>query len=275
MNPTGSYKDRGTSVLLSHLIQRGASSCVEDSSGNAGASLAAYTAHFHLPSKIYAPATTSEVKLRQILLYGSEIIRVPGPRQNAADEVIKAANDKTVYASHAYQPFGLPGIATIAYECWETLKMCPGTVIAPVGHGGLLAGIILGFQSLYDRHIIDRLPYFVGVQPAACAPLVKAFREGPASIQNYVGTSSLAEGTLITKPARLKELWQLMEMQNGEFIAIEEEEILPAYHQLARQGIWVEPTSVLAWCAYHRLGEKLPEPIVIILTGAGYKYQPK
>jgi threonine synthase len=140
-NPSGSFKDRGSAVLVSVLVSRGVNQVVEDSSGNAGASLAAYAARSGLKCRIFIPESASGPKLSQIEAYGADLEAIPGSRSQAAEAVRQAAEMGNVYASHAFLPFGLPGYATAAYEIVEQLGANPGTVIAPAGHGNFLLGL--------------------------------------------------------------------------------------------------------------------------------------
>ena len=156
LNPTGSFKDRGSAVLISFLKVRGVNEAIEDSSGNAGASFAGYAARAGLKGRVFVPASASGPKRAQISAYGAEIVAIPGPRSNAAEAVLHEAELGTVYASHAYLPFGLQGYATVAYELVEQLGCAPGTVLAPVGHGSLLLGLGRGFVSLKSAGVIDR-----------------------------------------------------------------------------------------------------------------------
>jgi threonine synthase len=257
-------------VLLSALLSRGVRQAVEDSSGNAGASFAAYAARAGLQARVFVPESASGPKCSQIELYGADLVRVPGPRSAAAQAVLAEVQQGTVYASHAYLPFGLAGIATLAYELWQQLGCAPGAVIAPVGHGGLLLGIVRGFAALKQAGLIERVPYYVGVQAQACAPLVTASISGP--MQPVEGTT-IAEGVRVTHPVRASALLQEILPHSGKFLAIEESEIWAAFHWLSRQGIHVEPTSALAWAAYQQSAAYLPNPVVLILTGSGLKYQ--
>ncbi len=122
-------------------------SAVEDSSGNAGASFAAYAARGGIKARVFIPESASGPKRRQIETYGAELIPVSGPRSAAAEAVEREAQAGEVYASHAYLPFGMAGIATIAYEIFEQLGRAPGTVIAPAGHASLVLGYSARFQS--------------------------------------------------------------------------------------------------------------------------------
>lgn len=271
LNPTGSYKDRGSAVLVSFLRSRGVTDAVEDSSGNAGASFAAYAARAGIKAHIYVPESTSGPKLNQICMYGADVVRVPGPRSEAARAVLEAVARGSVYASHAYMPFGLTGIATIVYELVESLKCAPGTVITPVGHGGLLSGLILGFESLLKAGILQKIPAFIGVQPENCAPIVRAFQSGSFDSAQIVPQPTISEGTAVTKPVHGKELLLKLRSYSGTFLSASEADIRKAYHMLAEQGIYCEPTSALALTPLLNDKIELAGPVVTILTGSGLK----
>ncbi len=275
LNPTGSYKDRGSAVLVSELLARGINEVVEDSSGNAGASFAAYAARAGLACRIFVPEAASGPKRRQIEMYGARLVAVPGPRSEAARAVLDQVNQGAVYASHAYQPFGMAGIATIAYEIWEQCgRKVPGSLIAPVGHGGLLLGLSRGFAALRKVGLTVDQPYFVGVQAAACAPLVRAFHHGLPAMEDVTEEATLAEGVRVRWPVRVKALMAEITPKQGTFLAVSESEISMAYTSLARRGHYVEPTAALGWAALDHLMGRIPEPVVVVLTGLGLKYMP-
>jgi len=274
LNPTGSYKDRGTAVLMSQLLWRGVTSAVEDSSGNAGASFAAYAARAGIRGRVYVPESASGPKKVQIEQYGAELVRIPGPRSEAARAVLQEVKQGAVYASHAYLPFGLAGNATAAYEIWQQLGSGPGSLIAPVGHGGLLLGIMRGFAALQQTGLIGTCPYYVGVQAQACAPAVSLYMHQFGEDIPVQEEATLAEGVRVRQPVRAAAIVAEMGSDGGEMVAIPEEAIFPAFQQAARQGFYIEPTSALAWAAMEFVKKDLPEPVVIILTGAGLKYNP-
>jgi threonine synthase len=271
LNPTGSFKDRGTAPLASFLLSRGIKEAVEDSSGNAGASFSAYAARAGIKARVFVPSYASGPKRKQIEAYGAELMAIAGPRSAAADAVRKAAEDGAVYASHAFLPMGLPGIATIAYELFEQLGGAPGSIIAPVGHGSLLLGIAEGFAALKATGIITNNPVLVGAQARACAPLWALSMQGSAGLAWVSEGDTLAEGVRVLQPLRGDELLKAVDASGGRFVAIEEEQILPARDALAKAGLFVEPTSAIVWAALQEVAADLPEPIVLILTGSGLK----
>ena len=271
LNPTGSFKDRGTAVLVSWLLAAGVNEAVEDSSGNAGASFAAYASRAGIQGKVFIPAYASGPKRIQIDSYGSEVIPVPGPRSKAAEAVLAEVAKGSVYASHAYLPHGTAGIATIAYELLEDLGEPPGTVLIPVGHGSLLLGIWLGFQALFKGGVISRQPKLVGIQAEVCDPLYRAFQAG----EDYPSVSperkTLAEGVAIADPYHGDVVLAAVRESSGIFLHVDEEGIQGGQRSLARLGIYAELTSALVWEGLRQLPPSMPGPVVSIITGHGLK----
>jgi threonine synthase len=271
-NPTGSFKDRGSAALVSFLVSRGVARAVEDSSGNAGASFAAYAARAGIRSQVFVPESASGPKRLQSAAYGAEVVPVPGPRSEAAIAVQQAAAFGVVYASHAWLPHNLAGYATAAFEITEQLVADPGAVVTPAGQGGLLLGMGRGFQALQHAGIIHKIPVLVGVQAAACAPLV-AFQEmGVPGLGFVTEAPTVAEGVRVRSPLRMDAVSRLVQESGGRFVAIEEGDILPGRDCLAGLGFYVEPTSALVWQAVFTLLPHLPDPVVVLLTGSGYKW---
>ena len=274
LNPTGSYKDRGSAVLVSQMLARMVYSSVEDSSGNAGASFAAYCTRAGIAAKVYVPERAAGPKRRQIEEYGAELVAVPGPRSEAAKAVLQAVDDGEAYGSHAFLPFGIPGIATIAYELLEQAGGRIGTVIAPAGHGALLLGIMRGFAALVKAGQLAAEPYYVGVQAENCSPLALAYRSGLEKMADAFEGNTVAEGVRVSTPVRARAILKHLSTTSGEIIAIPEAEILPACQELAQKGIYAEPTSALVWAALNRIKIEIPRPIILIISGNGLKYYP-
>ena len=271
--PTGSFKDRGTSVLVSALQEMGVTRVVEDSSGNAAASLAAYCARAGIRARIFVPAHASPAKLAQIAVYGAELVAVEGPREKAAQAAQTAAR-KTYYASHYYNPFPLEGLKTFAYEVWEQLGgKAPHNLVFPVGHGTFLLGTYRGFRELRTAGLIERMPRLFAVQARACAPLYEAYRrrlEAPLPISEG---ETIAEGIRIARPVRGGQILRAIRETGGTVLAVDEGEIQWARDHLVRLGLYVEPTSAAALAGLRKLDKAiaLDEITVVPLTGSGLK----
>jgi threonine synthase len=275
ISPTGSFKDRGTEVEMNFLKASGIKDVVEDSSGNAGASMAAYAARAGLRAAIYAPDSASPAKLAQIGIFGAELHKIPGERIESTQAVLKAVEDGAVYASHAYNPAYLLGQQSVAWELWEQFDQnIPDALIIPTGQGGLLIGAWLGFRRLMRAGLIDRIPRLYSAQPDLLAPIHHAFSQGLDDIPEAKPTEkSIAEGLAIVKPVRSKRLLQALRESDGGAITVTEAEIMDAYHRLALCGIFAEPSSAVAGAAVTKVRAQLGTGarIVAALTGSGLK----
>lgn len=270
LNPSGSFKDRNSAIVTSFLRARGIEHVVEDSSGNAGASLALYSAGFGIESQIFVPAGTAGPKINQIVASGAKVRPVSGPRENAHQAVLaELENGDNVYASHAMLPFGLASYATIAFEIYEQLGKLPDTVYCPIGHGSLFLGVLLGFKAICTKLGLESRPRMIGVQPERCCPLVDAWINRPFTPSDL---TSLAEGTLIANPVRGKEIMRQLIPSWDELLSIPEVEIEPARIVLARMGIYVEPTSAMVYAALKMRTSSSSGINVLVFSGNGLKY---
>lgn len=276
LNPTGSFKDRGTALVMNDLIARGVSQVVEDSSGNAGASLAAYAARAGIRARVFVPAHASAAKRAQIAVYGAEVIPIPGPRSEASRAAEAAAANGATYASHVWHPLTLIGMATIAWEIWEQLGgRGPDWLIAPVGQGTLLLGAWRGFQALAEAGLIERPPRLVAAQAERCAPLALAWTAGYEEAAAVPPQPTIAEGVAIVRPIRSRALLQALRESRGLVFTATEDEIVQAQTRLAHAGLYVEPTSAVAVATLPQAQPYIApgEVTVVVLTGSGLKSQ--
>ncbi len=279
VSPTGSFKDRGASVMLSGLRAQGIMHVLEDSSGNGGAAVAAYAAAGGMRAKILVPEATPQAKTVPMEAFGATVERVPGTRQDCADEAVRQAAN-IFYASHNWHPFFLQGTKTLAYELWEELGFrVPQAVVAPSGAGSILLGLDIGFSELVRAGASDRLPRLFAVQPEACAPIAAAFRAGVDHPVSCEIRPTIAEGTAIARPLRLREVLGAVRASHGGVVAVSEQEIVSALFALAERGLFVEPTcaaAVAGWRTLRAAGTLADdEETVLVLTGTGLKAVPR
>lgn len=268
---TGSYKDRGAAVLVSKAKELGIGRIVEDSSGNAGCAIAAYAAKASIRCGILVPESTSPGKLAQILMYGAELTRVPGTREDTAGAAMAAAGT-AYYASHSWNPFFFQGTKTFAYEVWEQMGFrAPDTLLLPTGNGTLLIGSYIGFGELRDAGLIDRIPRHVAVQAKSCAPLFEMFRDGLDSPPAVRGGETIAEGVAIAAPVRWAQIMEIVRRTGGEVVAADDREVEEALRLLGRKGLYVEPTSALPVAAFLSHPSLRAGAVVAPLTGHGLK----
>lgn len=276
MAPTGSFKDRGATILVTALRGLGIERAVEDSSGNAGAALAAYAARAGIQSELCVPNTAGGPKVAQMAAHGAEVIEIKGRREYAALAAWAAAAHGAYYASHIYNPFFLAGVETIAYELWEQLgRRAPTAAVLPAGNGTLLLGVYHGFRRLLQAGLVDSLPRIFAVQAAACAPIYEAFQEGQPDVTPVSCQPSVASGIAIARPVRGLQILEAVRASEGTVLVTSEESILQARNQLARQGFYVEETAATAAAVLEQVTALIPgaasEFCVVLLTGHGLK----
>jgi threonine synthase len=171
-------------------------------------------------------------------------------------------------------PFNIPGYATVAYEIFEQLgDKLPRAVIVPAGQGGLLLGLARGFNALrIAYHLNSNSPKMIGVQVRGCAPLWAMITHGGIAASSGEEKITLAEGVRVNNPLRGAEVLRAIQESQGSIFITAENEIIPGRNSLARLGLYVEPTSAIVWPALGKLIEGLIDPVVVVLTGSGYKF---
>jgi threonine synthase len=275
-NPTGSFKDRGSTMLISalhKLVKKAGGYISEDSSGNAGASIAAYAAHAELKVKIYVPENVSGPKFNQIRFYGAEVAKVSGDRSKVAEEAQKPEKKK-FYVGHILHPLFRDGIRSLSYEIAEQLDWrVPERIYMPVSAGTLLLGVISGFRHLVDSDVIKAMPKIVACQTRQVSPLYHRFKNLHYTVPKRI--TSIADALVSVNPPLLESMVKSLMEANGDVVIVEEKEILDAFTELARQGFFVEPSSAVAYAAYRKqlIEKEITEDdnALIILTGTGLK----
>ncbi|WP_457752087.1 pyridoxal-phosphate dependent enzyme [Thermococcus sp.] len=265
LQPTGSFKDRGTWVMVAKLREEGISEVVLDSSGNAAISLAAFARGAGIKAHLFVPLRTSQGKLTLLERLGAELHVVNGDRMTVHREAIRFSEGNALtYVSHWVNPYFLEGTKTAAFEAYEQLGL-PDYVIAPVGSGTLFLGLWKGFSELRSMGKIDELPTFVAVQASGYESLCE---RSPVK-------SRLAEGIAITEPPRLEEMKAVLEETGGTCVSVGDSEIARALKWLWERGFMVEPTSATVLAALWRLQKSgfIPSDsrVLLPLTGSGLK----
>jgi threonine synthase len=276
LNPTGSFKDRGSTTLISTLhksVKKAEGYISEDSSGNAGASIAAYATRAGLKAKIYVPENASGPKINQIQFYGAELAKVSGSRSKVAEEAQKTEKGK-FYVGHILHPLFRDGIRSLAYEIAEQLDWhVPERIYLPVSAGTLLLGVINGFKHLTKSNIIETVPKIVACQTRQVSPLYHRFKNLHYAVPSRI--TSIADALVSVNPPLLDLMVKNLREADGDAVMVEEDEIFKAFITLARKGFFVEPSSAVAYAAYKKqINNKdasKDENALIILTGTGLK----
>jgi threonine synthase len=288
LNPTGSFKDRQISLGVSKAVELNKNSVITMSSGNVGASVAAYSARAGLKNIVLIPSIAPESKIIQIKSYGGNVIKINSDSTQYISQIVENAriefNMLNLISAGIYNPFVIKGAKTISYEIAIQSKInrvgFPDVVIMPVGGAGLLSGIFEGFQELFDLDFIDTVPKLVGVQAEGCSPFVKAIEnnfapeylfENPWKKINTICTA-LADDIPLDCHTGIPAI----KNSGGYAIAVSDEDTLAAGRLLGcLEGIFAEPSSCTTIAALRKLKEKglihEDENILCLITGSGFK----
>ena len=265
LQPTGSFKDRGTWVTVAKLREEGISEVVLDSSGNAAISLAAFAGSAGIKAHLFLPAHTSPGKLALLRKLGAELHIIDGDRMAVHRKAMDFSEEKSIaYVSHWLNPYFLEGTKTAAFEAYEQIGV-PDYVLAPAGSGTLFLGLWKGFSELKDMGAIGELPRFVAVQASGYESLCERSQV----------KSHLAEGIAIPEPPRLGEMRRVLDETGGTCVSVGDSEIDRALKWLWRRGFMVEPTSATVLAALWKLVESgeigAGSKVLLPLTGSGLK----
>lgn len=279
LNPTGSFKDRGTAVMLAVAREHGVTEIVEDSSGNAGASVAAYAARAGVKAHIFAPASAPQAKVQQIKVYGAEAHAIQGSREATTRAAIDFCTQRRlVYASHNLSPYFIEGTKTFAYEVVQQFQgALPEHIVVPVGNGSLFIGAWKGFCEMAKAGRIARLPRMHCIQAEAVMPIVAAWQGISWSAQS--GARTIAGGISVGAPPRKEQALGVLRDSQGVAVAVPDADILRWQRLLAeKEGIYAEPTSAAAFAGLERLVKEghvgRAEVVLVPVTGFGLKDAP-
>lgn len=285
-NPTASFKDRASAVVVARGRELGVSRIITASTGNAGAALAGMAAAAGLPATILAPVTAPPAKVAQLLVFGAQVVLVEGTYDDAFDLTLRAADEFGWYCrSTGYNPFTVEGKKTAAFEIAEQLSafmapiegvwQVPDLVFVSVGDGNILSGIWRGFQDLHALGWIDRMPKLMGVQAEGSAACAKAWEAGSASVQP-VSAQTVADSISVDLPRDGVRAVRAVRDTHGAFVVVSDAEILDAIATLGREAaVFAEPAGATAYAGLARaVGQGLvpaDATVLVMNTGNGLK----
>lgn len=289
-NPTASFKDRASAVLLARAREINAEVVVTASTGNAGAALAGMAAAVGQRAVVLAPKSAPPAKVAQLLVFGATVILVDGSYDDAFDLTIKAAGEFGWYCRNTgYNPFTAEGKKTAALEIWEWWQGAheqwhaaigagadhpPLTVFVPVGDGNIISGIHKGFKDLAELGWMPRPPRLIGVQARGSAAIANAFHAQTEVIQP-VSAKTIADSISVDLPRDGVRAVRAARDTGGTYISVTDEEIIKAVAALGRVGIFAEPAGATAYAGVVRaIAEGVlaaDEPTLVLNTGSGLK----
>jgi threonine synthase len=237
-NPTGSFKDRGMTVALTHAVARDARAVICASTGNTSASASAYAARAGLTSAVLVPqGKIAAGKLAQAVAYGARILQVQGNFDDCLELARKTAADHDGIALvNSVNPARIEGQKTAAFEICDALGRAPDVHLLPVGNAGNITAYWRGYTEYHADGVVEARPRMFGFQAAGAAPLVLGH---PVRDPETVATA-----IRIGAPASWNGAVQARDSSGGLIDAVTDEQILSAYSLLARtEGVFVEPAS--------------------------------
>lgn len=279
-NPTASFKDRASAVVVAQAQETGVKIVVTASTGNAGAALAGMAAAAGQKAVIFAPRNAPPAKIAQLLIYDAQVWLVDGNYDQAFDLSIAASNEFGWYCRNTgYNPFSLEGKKTAAFEIWEQLIRLnsfesPLAVFVSVGDGNIISGLHKGFKDLQALGWLERMPRIFGVQAEGSAAIANAFKAGVEEI-TPVAAATLADSISVDLPRDGVRAVRAASETGGAYLTVSDDDILAAIADLGRVGIFAEPAGATS---YAGLKEALSQgflgrddPVIVLNTGSGLK----
>jgi len=289
-NPTASFKDRASAIVVARAQEIKADVVVTASTGNAGAALAGMSAAIGQKAIIFAPKSAPPAKVAQLLVFGAKVILVDGTYDEAFDLTVQAADEFGWYCRNTgYNPFTAEGKKTAAFEIWkwwlsvhetwhhqhgEGIDHAPLTVFVSVGDGNIISGIHKGFKDLLKLGWLPRMPRLVGVQAVGSAAIANAFHANTEKI-TPISAKTIADSISVDLPRDGVRAVRAARETNGAYVTVQDNEILKAIAGLGSMGIFAEPAGAAAYAGLVRAkAEGLvrgDEPILVLNTGSGLK----
>jgi threonine synthase len=278
-NPTASYKDRASSIVVIKAQEKGRRVVTCASTGNAASSLAGFAASTDLEAVLFVPGRAPEAKVTQLLVYGAKVFLVDGSYDVAYDLAAEAAEAFGWYnRSAAINPYLVEGKKTGAMELAEQLDWEPPDVVfVGVGDGSVISGLCKGFDELLRLGLIDRVPRMIGVQAAGAAPIASAFErfDGATVSIEDIEADTIADSICVGAPRDIVKAVRYVHANEGRFVIVSDHEILDAIVDLARRtGVFAEPAGAASFAGLRKMateGTLDASTAAIVVSGNGLK----
>jgi threonine synthase len=289
-NPTASFKDRASAIVVARAREINAEVIVTASTGNAGAALAGMSAAVGQKAIIFAPRSAPQAKVAQLLVFGAKVILVDGTYDDAFDLTVKAAQEFGWYCRNTgYNPFTAEGKKTAGLEIWgwwesahakwheqvgSDVDHAPLTVFVSVGDGNIISGIHKGFKDLYQLGWLPRIPRMIGVQAEGSAAISNAFHADTETI-TPVSATTLADSISVDLPRDGVRAVRAAKETGGTYVNVSDPDILTAIAELGTVGVFAEPAGATAYAGLVKAVKSglvgSEDPILVLNTGSGLK----
>ncbi len=292
-NPTASFKDRASALVVAKARELGAEIITTASSGNAGAALAGLAAAAQMPAVIFVPQTAPQAKVAQLLMFGAQVLLVKGTYDQAFDLCLAASKEFGWYCRNtAYNPYTVEGKKTAALEICEQLTpspalprrrgketgggwAAPDRIFVSVGDGNIISGLWKGLRDLAALGWIDHMPKLMGVQAEGSAACYNAWKAGTDRI-TPVDAQTIADSISVGIPRDGTRAVRAVRETGGAYLTVSDDEILAAMRDLARStAVFAEPAGATAYAGVVKAVREgmvnSHETIVCLITGNGLK----
>lgn len=289
-NPTASFKDRASAVVVTRARELKSEIVVTASTGNAGAALAGMSAAVGQKAVIFAPKSAPQAKVAQLLVFGAKVILVDGTYDDAFDLTVKAADEFGWYCRNTgYNPFTAEGKKTAAFEIWEWWleahrdwhkkdspldSHSPLTIFVSVGDGNIISGIHKGFKDLLVLGWIPSMPRIIGVQAEGSAAIANAFHANTETI-TPVSATTIADSISVDLPRDGVRAVRAAMQTDGTYITVSDDEIVRSIAELGTMGVFAEPAGSTAYAGVVKAAGSgvvgSDDPILVLNTGSGLK----
>jgi threonine synthase len=277
MNPTGSFKDRGTAVAVQRACALGVRKIGTVSTGNMAASTAAYGARAGLRTFVFLKDDATPEKILSAGIHGPALLLVEGDYGELFRQSYRIGREHHIYFANSIDPLRIEGYKTTGFEIYGQLGgRAPDYLFVPVSSGGHLVGLLRSFQDLRREGLIRDFPVFVGVQAAGCSPLARAYERGESEFRKWTKPQTVAHAISNPAPPAGNLVLKLMRENDGLLMAVTDREILAAQKALAQsEGIFCDPASATSLAGLVKLGRRRPfgrnDVAVLLVTGSGLK----
>jgi threonine synthase len=271
-NPTLSFKDRGTAVVVQKLAEMKIKKIGTVSTGNMASSTAAYAARCGLEAFLLVKRGTSVGALISSAAFEPVIIEVDGDYGQLFYKSYELGKKYDIYFANSVDPLRLEGYKLTSFEICQQLGRQPDFIFVPVSSGGHLVGLYKGFLELKQAGLIQACPGLIGVQAEGCSPVVQALERGEDKVKKVESISTIAHSISNPDPPAGNLVLKIIKENNGQLVSVSDEEMLATQKLLAvREGLFAQPEASTTLAAYLKLKETLDGQSVLVLTGHGLK----
>ncbi len=277
LNPTGSFKDRGTVVAVQKAVELGINKIGTVSTGNMASSTAAFGARAGLQTFVLVKEDTSSEKIVSTLVHGPHLIKVKGDYGDLFFRSLDLGQKHQIYFMNSVDPFRIEGYKITGFEIFLEFELKPPTyIVVPVSAGGHITGLIKAFMELQTQGFIQKLPKFIGVQAEGCSPIAQAFMSKKSKVERIEKGQTIAHAISNPDPPGGNIVLKLLNKFGGQMITVSDKEILSAQKLLAEsEGIFCLPASATTFAGLLKMKDQITfssdDPIVLVITGTGLK----